>query len=107
METAFYTTGNKYTEIFCYSDIHLYESGDDYKLEIWGASTKHPDTIHLYSEKGFIKSEYIPRSKQVYNFILQVAANSELPMYAAKIARFGLKYLEKYEEDILHASYLI
>ena len=107
MKTNFYYTGDKYTEIFYYSGIHLYESCDDYLLEIWGSSTKHPDSVDRYSNERFIKSEYIPRSKQVYNFILQVAANCELPMYSAKVARFGLKYLEKYEEDILHASYLI
>lgn len=59
---------------------------DDYTVECWGASTKHPDSVNKMSwdiEDGkFILNNYIEKKYQVYQWLLYVASQKTFPFHA-------------------------
>ena len=55
-----------------------------YVLEMWGASTKHPDSIFFFDE--FKKSDFFNDEAQVFQWLLECASRMAWPMTAKEIA---------------------
>ena len=60
-----------------------------YVLELWGASTKHPDSIFFFSE--FKKSEYLKDEYQVFQWLLECASKMTWPMHAHELAELAMR----------------
>lgn len=61
-----------------------------YVLELWAASTKHPDAIFYYSD--FKKSEYFNDKVQVYQWLLECASKLTFPFYARELVDYANKH---------------
>ena len=60
------------------SSIKLYKDEKyDYVLELWGASTKHPDSVFRFS--SFQKTSYIDEKYQVFQWLLECASKLTWP----------------------------
>ena len=70
--------------------IKVYKNdNDNYVCELWGASTKHPDSIfHMKNFKGvdFIEPEY-----QVFQWLLECASKLMYPFHAKELTEYALK----------------
>lgn len=62
---------------------------EDLVLELWGASTKHPDSQFFFSE--FQKSPYFDEEHQVFQWLLECASKLTWPMHAKELAEYALK----------------
>lgn len=65
-------------------------SDHDTILELWGGSTKHPDSIFRFS--NFKKVEWINDDVQIFQWILECASKLTFPFYAKELAEWALKY---------------
>lgn len=54
-----------------------------YICELWGASTKHPDSIFYFDR--FKKSEYLADETQVFQWLLECASKLNFPMHAKRL----------------------
>ena len=71
--------------------IKVYLNKDnDYVCELWGASTKHPDSI--FYMKDFKKVDFIEDKYQVYQWLLKCASNLTFPPHAKKLADYANKH---------------
>lgn len=70
-----------------YSDVQSRET----VLELWGGSTKHPDSIFRFSD--FQKSEWHPEHTQLFQWVLECASKLPHPFHAASLARWALDTL--------------
>ena len=61
----------------------------DLTLELWGGSTKHPDSKFYFSE--FKKSPYINEEDQVFQWLLECASKLTWPFHAKELAEYALK----------------
>ena len=61
----------------------------DLTLELWGGSTKHPDSKFYFSE--FKKSPYIDEEDQVFQWLLECASKLTWPFHAKELAEYALK----------------
>ena len=66
---------------------------DDYTVECWEASTKHPDSFNRMSrdiEEGkFILNEFIAKKYQVYQWLLYVASQKTFPFHAVEMVDYA------------------
>ena len=71
----------------------VYKQDDDYVCELWGASTKHPDSIYrMNGDKMYIKSGlYDDDVYEVYQWLLWIASNLRFRPYAKKLAEYALR----------------
>lgn len=60
----------------------------DTYLELWGASTKHPDLIYRFSD--FKLSEWVPSYRQLFQWILECASKSNFPIHARWLVDYAL-----------------
>ena len=58
-----------------------------YILELWGASTKHPDSRFFF--KDFKKNEFIDDKYQVYQWLLECASKLTWPFYAKELVDYA------------------
>lgn len=77
-------------------DIKYYELDDgDKVLELWGASTKHPDIMFLFS--NFEKCKYVDEDKQVFQWLLECASKLNFPYNAYNLAKFAMEHFVNFE----------
>lgn len=57
-------------------------------LELWGSSTKHPDSIFFFS--NFKKCSYIDEELQIFQWILECASKLTLPIHARELTDFAI-----------------
>lgn len=71
----------------------VYKKDDDYICELWGASTKHPDSIHrMNSDKRYIKSGlYDDDIYEVYQWLLYIASDLRFRSYAKGLSEYALR----------------
>ena len=71
----------------------VYKKDDDYVCELWGASTKHPDSIyHMNGDKKYIKSGlYDDDVYEVYQWLLYIASNLRFRPYAKRLAEYAFR----------------
>ena len=72
-------------------NINLY-TDEKYKyiLELWGASTRHPDSIFHFSD--FKAVDFIDEKYQVFQWLLECASKMTLPQHAKEIADYAYKH---------------
>ena len=72
---------------------------DDYVCELWGASTKHPDSIfHMNGDGKYKKSGLYEDDKyEVFQWLLWIASNLTFHFNAYSLASYAIK--EWYEPD--------
>ena len=58
-----------------------------YILELWGASTKHPDSRFFF--KDFKKNEFIEDKYQVYQWLLECASKLDWPFHAKELVDYA------------------
>ena len=63
---------------------------DDWVCELWGASTKHPDSMFLFS--NFKKTELLEEPEQIYQWLLECASKLTFPFHAKELAEYAQKY---------------
>lgn len=70
----------------------LYSRLNDHEtiLELWGASTKHPDSIFYFSD--FKKTEFFEPEDQIFQWLLECASRLIFPFHAYDLARFAIEY---------------
>ena len=71
------------------SRIKVYKNKEGYHLELWGASTKHPDSI--FHMKDFQLQEGIDEEYQVFQWLLECASKLTWPFHAKQLAEYALK----------------
>ena len=60
-----------------------------YVLELWGASTKHPDSIFFFDE--FKKNDLFDDEQQVFQWLLECASKMRFPSTAKQIAELAFE----------------
>ena len=61
----------------------------NYVLELWGGSTKHPDSIFHFED--FQKREVVDEEYQVFQWLLECASKLTFPFHAKQLAEYALK----------------
>lgn len=73
------------------SGIRLYtDEKHGYILELWGASTKHPDSVFYFSD--FKKVDFVEDKYQVFQWLLECASKLTFPFHAEQLARYALTH---------------
>ena len=68
----------------------IYKSNEHgYVCELWGASTKHPDSIFYFDD--FKKSDVFEDETQVFQWLLECASKLTWPMHAKDLAEQALR----------------
>lgn len=72
-------------------DYKLYSRLSDHEtiLELWGGSTKHPDSIFRFSD--FQLCEWIDPHFQIFQWILECASKLTLPVHAFYLAEWAME----------------
>ena len=58
-----------------------------YRLELWGASTKHPDSVFYFD--NFKKNPYLDDKVQIYQWLLECASKLNFPFHAKVLADYA------------------
>ena len=68
----------------------LYSRISDHEtiLELWGASTKHPDSMFRFS--NFKTCDWFPKDRQIFQWILECASKLSWPIHARDLTDFAL-----------------
>ena len=69
----------------------------DLTLELWGGSTKHPDSKFYFSD--FKKNPYIDEKHQIFQWLLECASSLDWPFHAKELAEDALKNYVTWEEQ--------
>lgn len=77
--------------------VYQNESGD-YVLELWGASTKHPDSIFFFSAWED-KSDLFEPKYQVMQWLFYCASKLTFPFYAQALAEYAIKNWSNWNDD--------
>lgn len=67
-----------------------------YVCELWGASTKHPDS--KFFMKDFKTVDFIKEEHQVFQWLLECASKLTFPFYAKELAEYALKNWVTWED---------
>lgn len=62
---------------------------ETWTLELWNASTKHPDCKFYFSD--FEKTPYIDEEHQVFQWLLECASKLMFPFYAKELVEYALE----------------
>lgn len=78
----------------------LYSRISDHEtvLELWGASTKHPDSIFYFSD--FKKCSFINEQAQVFQWMLECASKLNFPFHAYDLAKRAIEFHEYFMEYV-------
>lgn len=76
------------------SDYKLYSRISDHKtiLELWGASTKHPDSVFFFSD--FKLCEWFEPQNQIVPWLFECASKLSWPVHAYFLARWACQMYE-------------
>ena len=79
-------------------DIILYSSIDNHEtyLELWGSSTKHPDSLFRFS--NFKTVEFVDLDCQIFQWLLECASKLNFPFHAMQVCRFAVDMQENLME---------
>lgn len=68
----------------------LYSRISDHEtiLELWGASTKHPDSMFRFS--NFKTCDWFPKDRQIFQWILECASKLSWPIHARDLTDFAI-----------------
>lgn len=69
--------------------IVVIEEENDYVLELWGASTKHPDAAFRYSDWDD-KCSMFEDKYQVFQWLLWVASKRQWPFHAKELVDYAV-----------------
>ena len=61
----------------------------DTYLELWGASTKHPDSMFRFSD--FNTCDWFPKDRQIFQWILECASKMTWPIHARALCDFAIE----------------
>ena len=76
--------------------IKVYKNKEnDYVCELWGGSTKHPDSI--FHMENFKKNEFLDDEQQVFQWLLECASKLTWPFHAKELTEYALKNWYKWE----------
>ena len=76
----------------------IYKSEEHgYVLELWGASTKHPDSIFYFDD--FKKSDFFEDEMQVFQWLLECASKLTWPIHAKDLTEQALRDWYPMSED--------
>lgn len=70
--------------------INVYMKDDNYICELWGASTKHPDSIFKMSDFKMI--DYMDKKYQVFQWLLECASKLTWPFHAKELTEYAMKH---------------
>ena len=70
------------------NDLFLIRTDSDIVFETWSSSTKHPDSIHKFSNWGN-NTELINNDFQIYQWLLFIASATLFPFHAKEIVEFA------------------
>jgi hypothetical protein len=73
------------------------ESHKDLTLELWGASTKHPDSKFYFSD--FKKTNFIEEKYQVFQWLLECASKLTWPFHAKELVDYAIENWYNWDED--------
>ena len=75
-----------------YADMVLYSRLSDHEtvFELWGASTKHPDSVFYFSD--FKKSEWYDETSQTIPWMLECASKMSFYFNSVSVAHFALMF---------------
>lgn len=73
------------------------DGGGDYHLELWGASTKHPDTHFRF--QNFDKCWYVDDEHQVFQWICECASKLSFPSNAVRLVEWALENVHPAKVD--------
>ena len=66
------------------------DKNNDYVCELWGASTKHPDS--RFNMRDFKKVDFIEDKYQVYQWLLECASKLTFPFFAKELVDYANKH---------------
>ena len=72
--------------------LYSYIPTKDTILEVWGASTKHPDCVYHFDD--FLKTDFVDPKMQIPQWIWECASRQLWPFHAEELAEFGFKCME-------------
>lgn len=74
----------------------LYSRISDHEtvLELWGASTKHPDSVFYFSD--FKISAWFDRADQVVPWLLECASKMNWPIHSYELAKWACMIYESW-----------
>lgn len=67
-------------------------------LELWGASTKHPDSIFYFSD--FKLSDFFDSSYQIVPWLFECASKLTFPTHSYNLAKWACEIWEEQDELI-------
>lgn len=68
----------------------------DLTLELWGGSTKHPDSKFYFSD--FKKSPFVDEEHQIFQWLLECASKLTFPFHAKELCEYALKNYVTWEK---------
>ena len=71
---------------------------DDIVLELWAASTKHPDSEFHFSDWKD-KSPYFSDEVQIYQWLLWCASKLSMPFHAYELAEYAKENWYKWDKQ--------
>ena len=77
------------------SGYKLYSRISDHEtiLELWGSSTKHPDSVFYFSD--FVLSEWFEPEDQIVPWLFECASKMNFPYHAYSLARWACRAYEE------------
>lgn len=66
------------------------EIDNDFILELWSSSTKHPDATFYFS-KWSGKSEFMSDDEQIFQWLLFCASSLIFPPHALKVTQYAIE----------------
>lgn len=60
-----------------------------YVCELWGASTKHPDSVFYFD--NFKKVDVFPDEEQVFQWLLECASKLTWPVHAKELVEYAIE----------------
>lgn len=72
----------------------LYSRLSDHEtiFELWGGSTKHPDSVFYFSD--FKLSDLVDSQSQIFQWGFECASKMNFPSHAIRIVKWFLKFLK-------------
>lgn len=73
-----------------FSEIKVFKNSEgNYVLQLWGASTKHPDSVFHFED--FKKSKWVSEEHQVFQWLLECASRLNFPFHAKMLTEYALE----------------
>lgn len=66
-----------------------------YILELWGASTKHPDSVFYFND--FQKNDFLTDEEQLFPWICECASKLIFPFHAVELVEWALGHCANFK----------